>query len=414
MKNLGLGVLFCGFSFFGISQEFSYGNIYVESASFSGGNLLIRKDDGSGDYSSTPHYSTSFTDQKPIAYASGNAPTITANFIFECDNAPDSITVRGIAPDGLTFPATKVPLNLVGGSVHSFTYPTTSADDVFTAAESRYFETYKIGWDVSFDDGSEWRAADSTSNTMYVTHTNPMSEGSDFKYWRTIYDISCRNTDGLSTESDIIAGIWSDFTDQVMLTWNGDSLHYYNPMYTFNTSLAALLEFHNAQCYTYAKLFLASIKIQGIVRTNNYVYITPIGNTVCGNTVNRFLVKNWDFSTPSASGECPAFPYKNTYTTLLPYPYTSYAFDTEDVSDMAGIDGQNSPNPSSYFNNHQICYIDGVYYDPSYGVSFATFDDIAPTAFDGWGYRYTSGWTKHCLFTDDLSLSELISSVTTY
>ena len=401
------------------AQDFTYSSIEVETATFAGPTLDIRKDDGSGIYADgIPHYDVSETEQEPVAYVSGTAPEISANFTFMCADAPDSIWVMGVAPDGMNFPATKVEITNVGAGEYEFSYPNTTADAGFTPDESRYFGPFSIGWDVSFDDGTTWRNADSTKNVMYVTHDTPMSENSDFQHWRTIFDISCRNTDGESTESDIIAGIWTDFQDQEMLNWQGDSLKYYNPMYTFNTSLASLLMFNNAQCYTFAKLFLATIKIQGIVRTNNYVYITPIGNTVCGNSVNRFLVKNWEFGTPSASGECAAFPYKNTYTSLLPFPYTAYDFDTEDVTDQVGIYGQGSANPSSFFNNHQICYIDGVYYDPSYGVSFPTFDDIAPTAFDGWGYRYTIGWgpgsIKHCLFTDDLSESSLTSTTTTY
>lgn len=144
------------------------------------------------------------------------------------------------------------------------------------------------------------------------------------------------------------------------------------------------------------------------------MYITPINNIVCGYTVNRFIVKDWTFNTPSAAGECPSFPYKNTYTTLLPFPYTAYNFLTEDVSDAMGIPGQNSPNPSSYFNNHQIAYIDGKYYDACYGVTFDSFADIPYDAFDGWGYRYNSGGVTHALFTDDLDLSSLQSIITTF
>jgi len=241
-----------------------------------------------------------------------------------------------------------------------------------------------------------------------------MTETTNFKYWHTIYEVSCRNADGATTEADAIAGIWSEFTDQVLLDWEGDSLKYYSPMYTFNTNLQSLLNFHNAQCYTFAQFFLSCIKIQGIVRTNNYVYITPVGNYVCGNSVNRFLVADWEFISPSAVGECSAFPYKNTYISLYVPPYTEYNFVTEDVEDQIGVPGQCSANPSSFFNNHQIAYIDGTYYDACYGLTFDSVADIPYDAFSGWGYRYTVGATKHCLFSDDLDDSWLINIVNTF
>lgn len=397
------------------AQDFTYSNIVAQTATFSGGDLNIRKDDGSGNYAAgIPHYDVAASEQEPVAYVSGMTPEIEVDFKFTCADAPDSVTVMGVAPDGMEFPAIKVLVTSLGGGEYSFSYPNTAADAAFTAAESRFFAPFSIGWDVSFDDGVNWKNADSTKNTMYVTHNTPMSETGDFKYWRTVYDIACRNTDGLDTETDVIAGIWTDFTDQEMLTWDGDSLKYYNPMYSFNVTLSSLLQFRNAQCYTYSKLFLSTIKIQGIVRTSNYVNITPIGNTVCSNTVNRFLVKNWSFGTPTAGGECADFPYKNTYTSLLPFPYTSYNFITEEVSDEDGLAGQGSANPSSYFNNHQIALIDGVYYDPSYGVTYPSIAAIPAASFDGWGYRYTVGSVKHCLFTTDLTQSSLSSSVSTY
>ncbi|MCG8576620.1 MAG: hypothetical protein MI810_17205 [Flavobacteriales bacterium] len=403
--------LFClGISLMGstsFSQDFSYSVVTVNNATFSN-DLLIRTDYGTA--YGTPQWESGETEQIPVAYVSGQAARVEAEFTLDCGNIPSTITVRGVGPEGINFPVQTVAVEASG----NFTYPAASATSAFEDDIVRRFKPFKIGWDISFDGGSTWHAADTTANTMYVTLNNPMPETSGFKYWHTIYDISCRNADSQSTETDVIAGIWSEFTDQVTLDWEDDSLKYYSPMYTFNTNLQSLLMFHNAQCYTFAQLFLSCIKIQGIVRSNNYVYITPIGNYVCGKPVNRFLVQNWEFTAPSAAGECTYFPYKNTYINIYVPPYTEYNFITEDVVDQPGLPGQCSSNPSSFFNNHQIAYIDGVYYDACYGVSFSSVEDIPYEAFSGWGYRYTIGSTKHCLFTDNMDLSELIDVVSTF
>ncbi len=395
----------------GFAQNFEYSNVELVDASYAG-DLMIRTDDGISMYVAPEYVSGSTSD--PVAYVSGDAVNIAVNFTIDCATVPDSILVRGVGPEGINFPATLVAVQSSATTVHDFAYPSTDASSVFPIDIARRFKPFKVGWDVSFNGGTTWYPVDSTENTLYVTHNAPMAETGNFKLWESIYDISCRNADGESVEVPLIAAIWTEFTDQSVLNCDGDSLKYYSPMNTINTNLQSLLIFKNAQCYTFAQLFLALIKIQGIVKTNNYVFITPINNTVCGNTVNRFLVKNWVFGAPSAAGECPSFPYKNTYTTLLPAPYTAYSFITADVTDGLGITGQNSPNPSSYFNNHQISKINGVYYDACYGVTFATLADVPLDAFDGWGYRYTAAGVTNALFTTDMSLSALSETITTF
>jgi hypothetical protein len=322
--------------------------------------------------------------------------------------------VRGIGPDGFDFEPRTVAVEEEAPGEYSFYYPSTYASTEFTAGESDFYKPFTIGWDVSFNDGEDWRNADSTRNSMYVTRDNPQSEAGHFKWYHSVYDISCKNADGWSTDEEIIAAVWDEYTDQVVLNYKDDSLHYYSPKNTYFTNLGGLLENRNAQCYTFAQLFLATIKIQGVVRTNNYVYITPVYSTTCGGySVNRFLVKDWDFGTPTGSG-CEAYPYENSYTSLLPYPYTDYNFITADVTDQTGIPGQCSDNPSSYFNNHQIALIDGVYYDACYGVTFESLEDIPYEAFDGWGFRYTSGGVTYARFTNDMDATELSQSITTF
>lgn len=407
---VGFSFLFCAQA---NAQDFSYGSITVQQANFTGGNLPIRRDEG-GSFYGTPHWTPDLEMPVPVAYVSGNAARVNATFQYECENAPDSILVRGIGPEGMNFEPRYLELEELEEGLYTFYYPSTYADIEFESEVARFFKPFAIGWDVSFDDGDSWRNADTTKNTMYVTRSNPMSEAGHFKYYHSVYDISCRNADGQSSDEDVIEAVWQEFTDQKVLNYKDDSLRYYNPKNTYFTNLGTLLENKNAQCYTFAQLFLSTIKIQGVVRTNNYVYITPVYSTTCGGySVNRFLVKNWEFGTP-AGEDCDEYPYENSYTSLLPPPYTDYNFITADVTDQEGIPGQCSSNPSSYFNNHQIALIDGKYYDACYGVTFDSFDEVAPTAFDAWGFRYTVWGTTYARFTDDMGATELSESITTF
>ena len=83
-------IAFVLISFNSFAQDFIYSNVSIVSATFSGGNLNIRKDDGTGIYS-TPQWLASSTTQNPAAYVSGNAPTVAGAFTITCANVPDSV-----------------------------------------------------------------------------------------------------------------------------------------------------------------------------------------------------------------------------------------------------------------------------------------------------------------------------------
>lgn len=414
LRSILIAVLFC--SQFTFAQDFSYSNISLVSVTFSGGNLNIRSDSGGAVYSS-PQYLTSATKQKPVAYVSGNAPRAAASFTIDCPSVPDSVNVRGFGSDAINFSSVKVVVNPSSGTLHTFNYPAKTGSHVFTTSIVRFFKPYTINWEISFDNGITWKSIGASNNTLYVTRSAPQTEGTNYKWYHTVFDLSCRNAQYKSLDTAIISSVWGEFTDHIVLNYNNDSLFYYKIMNSPNVTLGSLLQNRDAECYTFAQLFLASIKIQGVIRTNNYVYITPINNSVCGNVVNRFLVKNWSFGTPTASSTCSAFPYKNTYNSAIgsiPAPFDQYVFITSDVTDLSGIPGSCNIRPASYFNNHQIAKVDGVYYDACYGVTFPTLGSIKSAAFSGWSFRYTTSGITNCFFTNDLSQSDLSESISTF
>jgi len=393
-------------------QDFSYPLFSLQTTTFSGGNLSIRKDDGTGHYG-LPQYSKDSLMPNPVAYVSGDVPRVAATFSVLCTHMPDSVWLRGTGPDTLSFAAKKVAITGTGGA-YQCAYPATNGSHAFAPGKVNFYKPFTIHWQVSFD-GTTWRTADSSQNTLYVTRAAPMPESGSYRWFQTVYDLSCRNAVLQSTDTGIISHVWSEFTDQVVLNWAGDSLFYYKDMTSPNVTLGSLLKYHDAECYTFAQLFLSAIKIQGVVRTGNYVYITPVGNTVCGYPVNRFLVKNWSFGTPTGGAVCAQFPYVNTYYgTYLPYPYTAYVFTSADVTDQDGLPGPCNSNPASYFNNHQIAKIDGRYYDACYGVSYTTLAAYTTASLQGWGFRFTSGGITRAHFTNDLTKSWLDETISTF
>ena len=415
LRCLFIALVFCSFD--STAQDFTYSNVNLVSVTFSGGNLAIRKDSVGGIVYPSPQYNYNATLQRPVAYTSGVAPRVAAAFTIDCPTVPTSVNVRGFGSDSMNFAPATAALTLVSGTVHSFNYPATTGSHVFASSIVRFFKPYTINWEISFDGGTTWKSAGTSNNTLYVTRSAPQSEGTNFKWYHTVFDLSCRNAQYYSLDTAIIARVWSEFTDNIVLNYKDDSLFYYKIMNSPNVTLGSLLQYKDAECYTFAQLFLAAIKIQGVVRTSNYVYITPINNIVCGYAVNRFIVKNWTFGTATGAGTCSSFPWKNTYNTAtgsIPPPYNQYVFLTADVTDQSGIPGSCNIRPSSYFNNHQIAKIDGVYYDACYGVTFPTLVSIKTAAFSGWSFRYSASGTTNCFFTNNMTLSDLSESISTF
>ena len=374
------------------AQNFQYPNVKITSVSFGGTNLNIKKDDGSGSYTK-PQWSPAA--KNPVAYVSGTAPSVSASFTFQCANAPAFVHLKGEASDSITFPSQKAILSNTGSGTYKLDYPETAGSHVFKKEVVRFFKPFTINWQISFDNGNSWRNIEETQNTLYVTYKTPQAEAGEFGWFHTVYDLSCRNAQTKTTEQDIIAGVWNEFTDQIVLNYNNDSLFYYKNLSTPYVTLATLLKYRDAECYTFAQLFLASLKIQGIVRTNNYIYIEAKGNA-CGYAVDRFLVKNWAFNTTS-SAPCSSFSYKST-----------------GIKKQPGIPGSCTITPASHFGNHQIAKIDGVYYDPSYGSSSASLNELKLKSICAWGMMVFANSAVNLYFTKDIAAYNFNEVVTTY
>jgi hypothetical protein len=288
------------------AQDFQY-NFHATEVRFSGTGYISIRHDSLATVYSTAHWRNTGL-REPAGWASGSTMMATANFEFVCTKAPDSISVRGLGNDTINFPARTIKLNS-GTGAYTCTYPIVPATKQFPSGVVNYYAPFNIYWEISFDKGVTWYRADTTDHKVYVTKSTPMIETTNFKYFHTVLELSCKNAKGQTTDTGIISKCWNEFTDQIVLNHNGDSLQYYKTFNTSNTNLPSLLKNRNAQCYTFAQLFAALIKVQGINKTNNYVYITPKAVTSpCGGTINRFLVKNWKFGVKSDSTACPSFP----------------------------------------------------------------------------------------------------------
>ena len=176
LTGIMLNLVCTGTSF---SQDFSYANVLVKTVTFSG-NLIIKKDDGTGTYSS-PQWSSLNVTQIPVAYVSGNIPTAAAAFTIDCAVVPASVMIRGNGSDSILFAAATVTVAPSANTVHNMNYPATAGSKAFTAGIVRYFNPFSISWQISFDNGINWKAIGITNNTLYVTRSAPQAETGNFK-----------------------------------------------------------------------------------------------------------------------------------------------------------------------------------------------------------------------------------------
>lgn len=390
------------------AQDFKY-SVHTSEVAFSGLGYINIVEDSLGTIYNAPHWQKTGL-RTPIAYSAGSKMAVKADFEFFCSKAPDSIYIRGVGNDSISFPEKTVAIIYSSGK-YIFTYDSTEADKIFPMNKVNYYAPFYIIWEFSFDKGKTWLTIDSTDHKIYVTKSAPMVQTTNFKYYHTVLELSCKNAIGQTTDSGVISKCWEEFTDHVVLNYKGDSLFYYQNFATSNTFLPQLLKYRNAQCYSFAQLFASMIKIQGISKTNNYVYITAKPTTSpCGGSVLGFLVNNWKFGIKSDSATCPLYPYRNNYSGAY-ISSAGYTFTTSDATDNVGIEGQCNKNPPSLFNNHMITKYDGIYYDACYGLSFNSIADFKAKAVGGWVVRVVPSSFN---FTNDLSVCDLQESIATF
>jgi hypothetical protein len=361
----------------------------VEQVSYSGDHEYdVSPDNGDPTYTA-PQYldnnaNGNTTDpgdhNNPVVYVAGSTPTIAAQFtVGDMANPTGGVMVKGTGPDGISIPATTATL-----SGNTVSLPATAASTAFGNAVN-YYPKFVISWQISFDGGSTWLNAGKSNTEIDVSLKDPKNAGSIFE---TLSWLSSKAAKGDTTEAQVIADIWNQFPGLNIQRKDGTPLAYYA---TFSgascTTTAGLLQGGQGQCSAFAHLFLDLMKTQGIAGSTDGMAIKYSLVQYSVDTTNGgFLVKNWKFSDAGGVSGVADYPYLN----LPPLDGSSligdhsYNWGYADVTDQPGIPGQNSTNPASFFNNHQIVKIGSSYYDPSYGVTYTSLADMESKSIAGY------------------------------
>jgi hypothetical protein len=305
--------------------------------------------------------------------------------------------IRGSGPDGINLPATYA--RAIGPNY-------VTADMVASVPFGNavnYYPEFTINWEVAPDFGLTWIPAGSSSNELYVSLAAPTIS----TVYHTYIYLSVAYSVGATTEAQIIADTWAgQFPSRtVKKIGTNEPLNYYKEWNTEVKTGDGLLAAKDGKCMAWTQLFLNSLASAGLQqRPDTWVVVSPKpSNPPPTFSPPGLVIKDWNFN-GAGSNTDPAsngtYPY---YNQLLPPDFDhmkppppgqawSYTYGGNiDVTDAAGIPGQNTSNPHSLFGDHVMAKLDGKYYDPSYGRlwdSVKQFEDTAVAGFYAGGSMF--------------------------
>jgi len=372
--------------------------IRPKSVTFSGSVIPINQDSG-GPYPAL-HWKDNSTNPPdddnndpgdhniPVAYVRNTFMALTAEFAVEpadALNGASSVTVTGTGSAGgstYVFTGTAAP----GGII---TINNVQANQPLPNS-IQYLNPFTITWTITPQGGPALNCSTpipSTSHRIYVLLGTPNTNAP----FETLIHLSTVNTQGSTDAATAIPLIWNEFTDRDVRRKpvdgfnnpDGTQLTYYANWNCVNISTAALLLGSDGQCGSWAKFFIDAMGAQGVNHTNEYVLFAPDPGQVPG--AQGFLVNTWSFAAGNGRSGNAAFPYLNIYDGSY-VSGSQFSWVWAEVNDQTGVAGQGNANPNSLFGNHQVVKFGTppIYYDPSYGVTFASLADIDSGAIAGY------------------------------
>ena len=298
------------------------------------GSQGIQKDDGTGDYP-TPHWTNDeaglILQSSPTLYTAGSSvQTVTGFEVAGGGSFP--LIIKGEVSGGLT------TFNLWGTNSPSGTSCSvnTIADTVLTTNTVDFYNPMSIKWSYAAQQANQplqFLLAGISTNEVYVNWKEPQTAN----LFHTVVDVACRNAVGRTVESNIVAGIWSDFNGPIpgVKKFDGAEMQYwgafawsnrYNPSVCGDTP--DLVKYADGKCGAWARFYINTLEVHGV-----WIPI-PSNITTDDNFTNAWTGRG----------------------------FVVYASSS----------GQGHFSPSNEFVNHAVVKFDGIIYDPSYGEKFLT------------------------------------------
>lgn len=367
----------------------------------------------------------------PVAYTRNTKVTASAkNLVNPAPAMGTKIKIKGVSTvigvGNVPIAFKERELDAPGGSI--ITYPATDAN-VALLDKIQYIETFLITWTVSIDDELQPTLL-TNSNQFYVTWGDP--EGSPTMH--TVIHTGCFLGDGQGGQPGIeddkaLAKIWAgkdgwgfvkkkvqkapdgNKTGHILTyygfkdknnngQWDGDKTtdpqgpdEDWNGKTTKTTPSGTwenLVERGNGDCGCWQGFLLEVLRKQKLGKVNGVANL-PVSVPIKAGK-EYLVVQEWaktnkgpprkivsPLKTASKDTENNSWIAGVDGTKGTP-GYCGRKIDPKadqaEAADMKGVPGQGtSPNPLSYFGEHQIVLAGGKYYDPSYGLGPKEYDN---------------------------------------
>ncbi len=372
--------------------------------------------------------SQKLVNQAPYAYIRGKTLNVDAKFDPMWRNYTPNIEFQAVVFSGgkkiYTIPATKaITYNRGAYSIEDQSPNGLNAQFPNTVAD---YKNLEIVWQASVNGGKIWANVGKSSNEVYLIYNKP-AEGTDEYFYQTVVAYGSAVATGPNKPSAILDGIWKNFSAQTAKRADGQPLYYYKPwankdkngkFIPIDPKLGDLLNKQNAQCTASAQLLYYAIQVQGLPQTQPkaggigvvQMYkiepdpkLAPIVKRQP--TVENFLVgpQAWKFGKQTNPGA--PYPWTDGVNSLfwnngmpgLTKNALGYNFKKGAPVTYEGITGQNNKSPLATFANHYVVQINGVFYDPSYGLIYKTLADMQADAIAGFYNATLLSLTKQML-----------------
>lgn len=161
----------------------------------------------------------------------------------------------------------------------------------------------------------------------------------------------------------------------------------------------------SGQCGSFASLLQSALALNGV--SSIWVDIRNVNAVLAPPVLVKMVIKNWTFGSPGYPLE-PFWKYKfllNTTGDYMLNPNNTARTAFADLANVGGAPGQNEQTvlpgvPSAtplekVFDAHFIVRVPiasgNQYYDPSYGVTYASYGGFETQAVEGYAYQFPPG-----------------------
>jgi hypothetical protein len=228
----------------------------------------------------------------------------------------------------------------------------THADQPLTTNMVDVFQPMTVNWYYAYINHTNWLYAGTSTNTVYVSWQPPTTGN----LYHTVVDVACRNAIGQTTESNIVAGIWSDFAGPIpgvynfKNTTNGEMKYwpdgFSTPAYFYTSNLVAHVK---GRCGAWRHFFRDTLLVHAI--QSSLLVIEP--------DIDGIIVPPTNF---------PNIAFK-TFTTSVSNPGQGNSGPPLTYQDTgSGI-------PIDWGDHHVTFYqaeSNSIIFDPSYGVMYSS------------------------------------------